>query len=227
MILFVVVLGSWILVGAVVGLYEARRGHWSWLWLLGAMAGPFILPIARQLQRDEVISQPVEIHKGVVREPGGLRLLAGVDGSVASIAAARGAVDLLGSRLGEVVLARVVDYEAEFDPAGQLEPPDSWDAEARRELEAAVDELGAWLGFEPTGVLLSGRPANALRAHAEDSGFDLVVLGSRGRGLSKRLLGSCASDMTRQPTVPVLLMPGTGPTQPMGSDPVTTTVSKG
>lgn len=210
MILFVVVLGSWILVGTVVGLYEARRGHWSWLWLLGAMAGPFIVPVARQLQREEPAARPVEVHRGAVRQPGGLRVLAGIDGSVASMAAARAATDLLGCRLGEVVLARVVDYEAAYDPAGQLEPPESWDAKDRRELDAAVEKLGAWLGFEPAGVLLSGRPANALRAHAEDAGFDLVVLGTRGRGLSKRLLGSCASDMTNRPTVPVLLMPSTG-----------------
>lgn len=213
MVLFVIVLGSWIAVGAIVGLYESRRGHWSWLWLLGAMAGPFILPIARQLQRDEAQARPVEVHKGVVREPGGLRVLAGVDGSIASMAAARGAADLLGYRVGEVVLARVVDFEAEYDPAGQLEPPESWDAGAREELEAAVGELGAWLGFEPTGVLLSGRPATALRAHAEEGGFDLVVIGSRGRGLSKRLLGSCASDMTDRPTVPIMLMPSTVSTQ--------------
>lgn len=226
MILFVVVLGSWILIGTVVGLYEARRGHWSWLWLLGAMAGPFIVPVARQLQREEAAARPVEVHRGSVRQQGGLRVLAGIDGSVASLAAARGATDLLGCRLGEVALARVVDYEAAFDPAGQLEPPDSWDVEARRELDAAVEELGAWLGFEPAGVLLSGRPASALRAHAETDGFDLVVLGTRGRGLSKRLLGSCASDMTDRTTVPVLLMPSSGSLHPTETA-TATSLSKG
>jgi nucleotide-binding universal stress UspA family protein len=226
MILFVIVMTSWILVGAIVGFYEARRGHWSWLWLLGAMAGPFIVPVARQLQREEVAARPVEVHRGAVRQTGGLRVLAGIDGSVASMAAARGAANLLGCRLGEVVLARVVDYEASFDPAGQLEPPESWDAGARRELDAAIEELATWLGFEPAGVLLSGRPANALRVHAEESGFDLVVLGTRGRGLSKRLLGSCASEMTDRPTVPVLLMPSTGsppPTETVAA----TSLSKG
>lgn len=204
---FFLALSIWVLVGAIAGFSEARRGHWSWLWLLGAMAGPMVIPLTRQLRRDERAARPIELHHGSTRAPGGLRVLAGIDGSAASLAAARQAVDILGFRLGELVLGAVVDYEAQIDPSGDLAPPQSWDAEARDTLEMARSELGRWLGFEPTTVLLAGRPADALRLHAEQSGLDLVVIGCRGRGLTKRLLGSCASDMAKGSRVPVLLMP--------------------
>lgn len=121
--------------------------------------------------------------------------------------AAKHAVDILGSRLGELVLCAVVDYEAQIDPSGDLVPPGAYDAEAREMLEAVRVELGQWSGSDPTSVLLAGRPADALRRHAEESGTDLVVIGSRGRGLTKRLLGSCAAAMTHGSRVPVVLMP--------------------
>lgn len=207
MTVLLVVLSTWVLIGFLAGFYEVRRGHWTWLWLLGAMAGPMVIPLARQLQRDEVRARPIEVRHGTTRSAVGLRVLAGIDGSAASMASARRAADLLGSRLGELVLATVVDYEAVIDPAGELAPRQPWDAEARRVLDMAADELGSWLGFEPATVLLAGRPADALQSHAEDAEFDLVVVGCRGAGLSKRLIGSCAADLARGATVPVFLMP--------------------
>ena len=201
------VLVLWVLIGAATGYYEARRGHWSWLWLLGAMAGPMVIPMARQLQREEGRLPAIDLRTGTVRETGALRVVAGIDGSRAAVLAAQQAAELLGSRLGELVLATVVDYEAEIDAPGDLDPDEPWDAPSRRSLDAAADELAAWLGFQPGTVLLTGRPAIALRTYAEHESADLVVVGPRGHGLSKHLLGSCAEDLVRGSTVPVIVVP--------------------
>jgi nucleotide-binding universal stress UspA family protein len=55
---------------------------------------------------------------------------------------------------------------------------------------------------------LAGRPAEALQRLAVESGHDLLVVGTRGAGLSKLLLGSTATALAAHAKVPVLLAGG-------------------
>lgn len=205
--IIILVLVTWALLGAVIGLYEARRGHWHWLWLLGAMAGPFAIPLYRQIQQNERLARPVPLNAGTERSASGVRVLAGVDGSAASLDAVQQATGLLGSRIGRLTLATVADYEINETVPGPLTPEQPWVNEPKELLAEAAASLHEWLGFEPATVLLSGRPADALQAYAATDDHDVIVVGARGRGLTKRLLGSCASQLTQSSGVPVLVMP--------------------
>ncbi len=210
---------AWVLIGALLGIHESRRGHWHWLWLLGAMAGPFAIPLYRQIEQNEQLSRPITIQPGTRQSHPGVRLLAGIDGSEASVLAARAAADLLGTRLGDLTLAVVADFEISETLPPDPRPADTSDTVYAAELAAAARQLDQWLSFEPATVLLAGRPATALVEYAIQEHFDLIVVGTSGRGFTKRVLGSCASQLTHETTVPVLLMPapGTGTTTQVGS----------
>ena len=175
MIILVVIL-LWLVIGFALGLYEARRGHWRWLWLLGAIGGPFAIPLARQIEQNEALAHPIVVSPGSGRGPGSADILAGVDGSPESIDAARQAVEVLGGRLGGLTLALVTDYD--IHEAVDADHPNV--AEERRALESAARRLTEKVGFEPASVLLSGSP-QALADHARSTPFDVVAIGSRGR----------------------------------------------
>ncbi|MDZ7676108.1 MAG: universal stress protein [Acidimicrobiales bacterium] len=209
-VVIVIVILSWLLVGFALGLYEARRGHWHWLWLLGALAGPLALPLARQIEENERLARPLDISDATGHGPGGVRLLAGIDGSDESIDAARRAANLLGSRLGDFTLAMVIDFDLHEAVPGPLSPDHPRLADERTMLESAAASLDASLGFAPATVLLSGAPADALRQQATAARFDLLAVGSRGRGMTKRLVGSCASQLAQGSPVPALIMPTHG-----------------
>jgi nucleotide-binding universal stress UspA family protein len=53
-------------------------------------------------------------------------------------------------------------------------------------------------------MILSGRPADALSEHALRDGYQLLVVGRRGRGASKTILGSTAEKLASAP-IPVLI----------------------
>ncbi len=201
------VAAAWVLVGAVLGLYEARRGHWHSIWLLGAMAGPFALPLFRQIEQNERLARPVLLSDSSRADHPGVSVLAGVDGSDESVRAARSAAELFGSRLADLTLAVVAEFEVNETMPGPLTSEGEWAAEPKRIAADAAGSLSGWLGFEPATVLLAGRPATALVRYATDHEHDVVVVGSRGRGLTKRLLGSCASQLTTETTLPAMIMP--------------------
>lgn len=52
-----------------------------------------------------------------------------------------------------------------------------------------------------------GRPAKTIVDHAVEGGYDLIVMGSRGRsGLSELFLGSVSHNVVQHSPVPVLIM---------------------
>lgn len=206
---FVVV---WVLIGASVGFYEVRRGHWRWLWLLGAIVGPGAIPLARLANQREPYASPVVLAGTEAARKGGLRVLAGVDGSEHSTAAVETAAHLLGPRIDELILATVVDFETVADSMpGTSAPEDSWASPEERRIAAdllqrSASAVAPHLTGEPTTVLLAGNPSDALHGYAQAHDIDLVVVGTRGHGLAKRLLGSCASRLARQSDVPVFIV---------------------
>lgn len=222
-VVIILIVLLWLLVGFALGLYEARRGHWHWLWLLGAIAGPLAIPLARQIEQNERLARPLDVTAATGRGPGGVRLLAGIDGSDESIDAARRAANLLGSRLGDFTLAMVIDFDLHEAVPGPLSPDHPRVADERAILESAAASLDASLGFAPATVLLSGAPAEALRQQATDARFDLLAVGSRGRGMTKRLVGSCASQLAQGSPVPALIMPAHGTRDGVGDEAAQTT----
>lgn len=54
--------------------------------------------------------------------------------------------------------------------------------------------------------VLEGHPSAALERLAVEGGYDLLVIGTRGSGRKKALLGSAATEVAKQVTVPALLV---------------------
>lgn len=209
MIVIVVVL-VWLGFGAAVGLIEARRGYWHRGWVVSAFLGPLAIPYAVQDRRRAAATTPVTLQAGQ-HGASGLSVLIGVDGSDPSRDAALTAAKLLADHFGRVTLAVVLDYDTAASPAPDpMSPQADWPerAQAKAALAALADELEAEIGLRPETVLLAGDPPTALEAYAVEDGHDFLVVGTRGRGLSEALFGSCASRLGRQHEgVPALLVP--------------------
>jgi nucleotide-binding universal stress UspA family protein len=175
--------------------------------VVSAILGPFAIPLAVDRRRVEPPA-PLVLQGGRART-GPIDVRVGVDGSARSTEAAEVALALLGPRVRRVTLASVLDFGATTPPASSELFPDPYpeDVAARELLGAVAGVVRTSTGIEPGTVVLAGDPADALERHALEEGYDVLVVGCRGRGLSKRLLGSCAAKMAAKTSVPVLLIP--------------------
>lgn len=202
-VLLLTALVVWCAIGIVISIWMRRRGHAFFMWLyLGTVLGPLVIPLALEAIFSERVVGTVALHPSP-SDRGKLAVLVGVDGSSESVAAARAAVDLLADRIGRVTLAAVVDYDSavvDYDSTGYSM------SERRRAAEAHLDSAARAVAFEnPEREILVGSPADALARAAHEGGFDLLVVGHRGRGASRALLGSVASRLASGPTVPILI----------------------
>ncbi|MGE2835427.1 universal stress protein [Mycobacterium sp. SMC-4] len=185
----------WLITGAVTGLWLVRRGH-DVRWIpISLMLGPIFVPIA--LERvDRGGPRPATTgDRGDSTPPSGApRILVGLDGSAQSSAAFDAAKRLFGAT-GQFVVTEVVAYEA-------AEDPDQVAVTTARERLTAATADGAAVRRE----VLVGAPAEALSHFAEQIDADVIVVGRRGRGLTRRLLGSVSSSLLEQAEVPVLVV---------------------
>jgi nucleotide-binding universal stress UspA family protein len=134
-------------------------------------------------------------------------------------------VPLDGSSLADRVLPRVVELAATlkarvtllhvcYSPVSELvgegSPGTMAAAEARERkfceefLTRTCRDLGA-RGLEVEGVCLEGVPAREIIAYAQEHGYDLIALGTHGRGEIAWNLGGVADKVAAHATVPVLL----------------------
>lgn len=201
LVVLVVAVG-WVLVGLTVGLWMVRSGHDPRWAVIAVALGPIVVPIAleRVERRPRSVASGPEATRGHDDgSAGGPRVLVGLDGSAESRQALAHVVDLLGPRCDLLVLAEVVDFDATEE---DLQPELAAATERLTSATAAVSESGVDVRFE----VLAGPPGEALRQLGEDQDVDMIVVGRRGRGLSRRLLGSVSSDLVRHSHVPVLVV---------------------
>ena len=72
-----------------------------------------------------------------------------------------------------------------------------------------VEQLAKQAGVEVETVVLEGHPSNEIIEFAQKNGIDVIVMGTLGKsGLDRFLLGSVAEKVTRNSTVPVLVVKG-------------------
>ena len=105
---------AWLVIGILSCFVMTRRGHDPWSWgVLGALLGPLVIPLALAAIRREPETSTVVAswHAGQVGR-GPISVLVGVDGSVEAAAAACTVVELFGPRLGHLILATVIDFDA-------------------------------------------------------------------------------------------------------------------
>lgn len=184
----------WAGIGLVIAVWQRRRGHHLVIWaLLGIVYGPISYVLAVDAERR--MPRFRETPRVPLAAAGQIDVLIGIDGSDRSRAAAREALEVIGDRRRRVTLAAVIDRESGLDAhLGR--------AEAEGRVERFADELGlAGIGT----VVVSGAPGVALATLAEEDGYDLVVVGAKGSGLTRRLLGSATEQLIGHSRSPVLV----------------------
>lgn len=199
----------WVLIGLATGLWMARRGHDPRWTLIAVALGPLFVPIAyERVERQPRSARPGARVAPVTPGPGedGLRVLIGFDGSPHAEQALREARAIFGSRLGTLILAEVVSFDtAEEDSAEATD-------EVSGRLAAATADI---TGTEVRHEVLAGPPGETLCWYAADGNADMIVVGRRGRGMSRRLLGSVSAHLVEHARVPVLVVePGRDASEP-------------
>jgi nucleotide-binding universal stress UspA family protein len=121
------------------------------------------------------------------------KILAAVDGSLASVHAARKALELAEALHAELTLVHVepptvLPGDVPFAPIAELR-----DAALARGAETLKNIIRTLERSDVKTLNLIGPPAEAIADIAADNDFDLVVAGNKGRGaVSRVLLGSVA-----------------------------------
>jgi nucleotide-binding universal stress UspA family protein len=196
-----IVFAIWVVTGLLTGVAMGRRGH-SWFgWtVIGCVLGPLVIPVALSSVGRPHDAPAIRLARGDVGS-GRLRVIVGIDGSAESLVAMQSAIDLLGDEIGGFTLAAVVDIDAAR--------PDGTGADQRHAqtaLAEAAQVADEKLGRAAETILLTGAPAAVLVGHATATGANLLAIGSRGRGASRRLLGSVATQLAANAPVPVLVV---------------------
>lgn len=142
------------------------------------------------------------------------RIMVATDGSKASLRAAMLGVKLASNSGSNVTAVYVVDIHRLASLHGYTSLPGLKDKLLEmmiNEGEAAtaeVESMAAEAGVHCDKLVAKGDPGMELLRISQESGMDLLVLGSIGRsGLEKFLLGSVAEKVVRHSKIPVLLVP--------------------
>jgi nucleotide-binding universal stress UspA family protein len=93
------------------------------------------------------------------------------------------------------------------DPAQGVGPEDPADREARTQALAQAREYLEGKGITGVYVEGHGNPADVIVQEADDSGADLIVVGTRGRNAAQRvLLGSVSTNVVHHAPCDVLVV---------------------
>lgn len=200
----------WVTIGIGLAFYMGRRGHTAFGWgVMGCVLGPFALILAAQAIADEPSRSSARPIDGGIPGTGRIDVLVGVDGSPESAAAADAVVHLLGPSIGRLTLAAVGDYdrvggrERELHKILDRQADRVEEAIRKRRLRDPEAQLPGRCGT----LFLTGRPAEALCEEAAAQGYDLLVVGARGTGLAKAVLGSVSSQLAGRAKIPVMIAP--------------------
>ena len=109
------------------------------------------------------------------------------------------------ARLGLVAVVPPVPSFAWQAPGGVRRLHDDQESDLARQLRAAADRVPDDLSV--TTQLLDGDPARELLKAAREGDYDVIVMGSRGRGrVSAALLGSVSNHVMHDSEVPVIVI---------------------
>ncbi len=134
------------------------------------------------------------------------RIVVGFDGSdngrkalARAAEIANGATIAVVSAAGPSPLSRTKDMG--------LSPEDPADVEARTDALAEARKYLEEKGITGQYITGHGNPADVIVAEAEDSGADLIIVGTRGHNAAHRvLLGSVSTNVVHHATVDVLVV---------------------
>ena len=141
-----------------------------------------------------------------------MKILVAIDGSESSIKALQAALGIMAQLARQAELALINVHNDSFIRRHQhqvgKQAVDEYLAELHEaDLKTAVDLLETH-GVRYDVIRAQGDLAGMIAAHAAGDGFDLVVIGSKGRGgLADLVMGSVASKLLSVCKVPVLVVP--------------------
>ncbi len=191
-----VVLVSMLIVGFVAG----RWGHDPFGWLfLAAVMGPIAM-IALIGTRHRNKSLPVAAAARASRD-GAARIIIACDGSDAGQRMAEHVVSTWGAK-ADIVLAVIETLEAEPRTPAEVEEQQS---RINRNTAPARSALtGAGIGHRT--VVAYGSPGEQIVRIAAEEGAAAIIVGRRGAGLTRALLGSVSDHVVRNATQPVVIV---------------------
>lgn len=138
-----------------------------------------------------------------------MKILIAVDGSPTALKAAQTAVAKF-SHTATYTLINVQADEHLRSLQGRIGKA-TVDEYLRERHEEDLKEVSAWLAGQNIKfdtIVAEGRLASTIAAHAADGGYDLIVIGSKGRGsLADVMVGSTVTRLIAISRVPVLVVP--------------------
>jgi nucleotide-binding universal stress UspA family protein len=141
--------------------------------------------------------------------------LVALDDSEPADAAAAVAARLARTAGTKIVAAHAVDTTRLYENAVAYGfDPEQLAGEMREEAATIVRNALARAALPPDTpvAIVDGQPVDALIAAAEERQATVIVIGTHGRrGLRRFVLGSVAESILRASDIPVLVVPGTGP----------------
>jgi nucleotide-binding universal stress UspA family protein len=134
------------------------------------------------------------------------RIVVGFDGSEHGRKALQRAADIASGATVAVVSAAKVERLMR-DPAGAVKPEDPADVEQRTQALAEARQYLEGRGVNAVYVEGTGSPADVIVQEAEDSGADLIVVGTRGLNVAQRLvMGSVSTNVVHHAPCDVLVV---------------------
>jgi nucleotide-binding universal stress UspA family protein len=133
-------------------------------------------------------------------------IMVAVDGSDGSRAAVDEAVELAGALGAHITFASVRKAPSSVLGTPYYECRLARDLGIARAVVNAGVERARRAGIEADGRVLEGSAVDEILSFADNSGADLIVMGSRGHGaLAGALLGSVSDAVVQHSNVPVLV----------------------
>lgn len=186
------VLAVWMVSGLAAAAVMVRRGGDLYTWAgLGILFGPAAAVMAAVDIRAERRVPPHVVRSGRSGR-GQLDVLVGIDGSPEAEAVLAWVLALHGSSLRRLTFGVVVALGTAPEALA-----------AGSSVRAALDRALTWAdGCDPSTVILEGAPVEALIRYAEQEGYDLLAVGTRG---DPGPAASLATALAASTPVPVLL----------------------
>jgi len=158
------------------------------------------LRVAEQLEQAGVVLEPVE------RPAAATQIVVGFDGSEHSRRALERAAGLAGPE-GTVTAVAVLNLPVEVASLGTIERVAAGDAAWQDDLLAEARSFLEERGVRVETLEGAGDPADVIVEAAVERNADLIVIGTRGRSLAKRLvLGSVSTRVLHRASCDVLVV---------------------
>lgn len=136
------------------------------------------------------------------------KILLAADGSEHALRAAGKAAEIakLAGPDAMIEIVYVVDFETEKNDVLRSIDPESINEERKRRLQLTEGKISA-AGVKSKTTILHGEPGPTLVNYANENGFDIVVLGSRGlNALQEMVLGSVSHKVVKRVKCPVMIV---------------------